>query len=347
MDNLTHALSGALIARATAPRPRPGTTIPLARRVALGVVAASLPDLDFVVGWLSPVAYLYHHRGITHSFLMLPLWSLLLAWVCAKLWREGPGWRAYFSVFAWGIGIHIAGDWITSFGTMLLAPLSDQRFALSTTFIIDLWLLGILLAGAIGCLAWRASRMPAVFGLALTVGYVAFQGMQHEKAIAFGEHYASAEGMQGATVRAIPRPASPYNWTVLVEDADRVDYAQIRFDAQPALLGRIGVPLFTQLAAPYVPARDAQWVRVDRFGPDAVVRDAFAAPELAFFRWFAAHPALYRIDRGNPSTCVWFEDLRFVTPGRSETPFRYGLCRETNGPWSLFKLDGDQPIPVR
>ena len=82
-----------------------------------------------------------HHRGVTHSLLMLPLWSIVLAWLCAMLWRNGPGWRAYFGVFAWGIGIHIAGDWITSFGTLLLAPFSVRRFALSTTFIIDLWLL--------------------------------------------------------------------------------------------------------------------------------------------------------------------------------------------------------------
>jgi len=57
MDNLTHALSGALIARATAPAPVEGVTIPLARRVALGAVAASLPDLDFVLGWISPLTY--------------------------------------------------------------------------------------------------------------------------------------------------------------------------------------------------------------------------------------------------------------------------------------------------
>ena len=115
--------------------------------VVLGTIAASLPDLDYVIGWFSPLAYLIHHRGFTHSFVLLPLWSFVFAWLCAKLWRGGPGWRAYFGVFAWGIGIHIVGDWITSYGTMLLSPLSDRRFALSTTFIIDLWLGAILLAG--------------------------------------------------------------------------------------------------------------------------------------------------------------------------------------------------------
>ena len=143
MDTLTHALSGALLARATAPAKASQSMLPLRRRVALGALAAAFPDCDVVVSWMSPLAYLYHHRGVTHSLVMLALWTLVLAWLCAKLWRgtenNGPGWRAYAGVIGMGIAAHIAGDWITSFGTMVFAPLLDFRAALSTTFIIDLW----------------------------------------------------------------------------------------------------------------------------------------------------------------------------------------------------------------
>jgi inner membrane protein len=62
-------------------------------------------------------------------------------------------------------------------------------------------------------------------------------------------------------------------------------------------------------------------------------------PQLGFFRWFADYPALYRIDRGNPSTCVWFQDLRFAIPGRDANIFRYGLCREEGqADWRAFRL---------
>ena len=257
MDNITHAISGILIARATAPDPQPGVTIPLGRRLVLGAIAASLPDLDYVIGWYSPLAYLIHHRGFTHSFVLLPLWAFAFAWLCAKLWRGGPGWRAYFSVFAWGIGIHIVGDWITSYGTLLLSPLSDRRFALSTTFIIDLWLGAILLAGVVASLAWRTSRIPAAAALAGVAGYVAFQGWLHHEAIEFGERYAQAQGWRDAKVAALPRPVSAFNWMVVVEDGDRLDYAQVRLARRPALLGAIGVPLFTRLADAYAPAASA------------------------------------------------------------------------------------------
>ena len=79
MDTLTHALSGALLARATAPASVPASAasaevLPLRRRIAIGALAAAFPDTDVVVSWLSPLAYLYHHRGATHSILMLVIW---------------------------------------------------------------------------------------------------------------------------------------------------------------------------------------------------------------------------------------------------------------------------------
>lgn len=56
---------------------------------------------------------------------------------------------------------------------------------------------------------------------------------------------------------------------------------------------------------------------------------------------------LYRVERGNPSTCVWFQDLRFFTPGRSSFPFRYGLCRDGDGPWQPYQLVGETArVPV-
>ncbi|MDH5343713.1 MAG: metal-dependent hydrolase, partial [Betaproteobacteria bacterium] len=134
MDTLTHALSGALLARATAGIEKPA--LPLGRRVAIGTLVAAFPDIDVVASWISPLSYLYHHRGVTHSLLMLPLWALLLAWLLAKLLREPGGWRALYGVCALALCAHIVGDVITSFGTMVLAPLSNWRASLGTTFII-------------------------------------------------------------------------------------------------------------------------------------------------------------------------------------------------------------------
>lgn len=350
MDTLTHALSGALLARATAPSARAGA-LPLRRRVGIGFVAAAFPDSDVVTSWFSPLAYLYQHRGVTHSLVMLVLWALLLAWLCTRVWRGGPGWRGYFGVIALGIGIHIAGDWITSFGTMILAPFSDWRAALSTTFIIDLWFSGIIIAGLLASWRWRHSRFarwPAVIGIVALCGYVAFQYAQQQRAVRFGEQHAANIGLKDARVTALPRPVSPFHWMVVIDAGDRFHYSMVSLSRRemPQLAADAG--FIARLSAPYLPLDRAMWASAARYGTReqaALAREAMGHPRFEFFRWFAAYPVLYRVDAGNPHTCVWFRDLRFFTPGRSSWPFRYGMCRDSDGSgrWRPYELSGDNP----
>jgi inner membrane protein len=352
VDTLTHALSGALCARASAPREASPDALPLGRRILVGFCAAAFPDLDVVTSWISPLSYLYNHRGVTHSLLMLPLWAFALAWLCALIWRRDRNWRAYFGVIALALGIHIAGDWITSFGTMVLAPFSDERFKLSTTFIIDLWFTGIILAGLLVSLAWRRSRVPAVAGIAVLAAYVGFQYVQQQRAIDFAEAYARSTGIQQARISAMPRPVSPFNWMVVVEEeGERYHYALISLSRREMPAAPTAQSSFIErLAAPYLPLAQAVWLRAERYGTPqqaALARQALQQPQLEFFRWFAEYPMLYRVDSGNPSTCVWFQDLRFLTPGRNAWPFRYGVCREGGGAWTPYQLgDGNARLPV-
>src|ERR671913_239378 len=170
IDTLTHALSGALLARATAPKDAPPRALP--RRIAAGFFACAAPDLDFVIGFIGPVEYLLTHRGVTHSILLLPAWALLYSWILAKVLRDPGGWRALYGVSALALAAHIAGDLITSFGTMILAPLSDWRAGIGTTFIIDLWFSGLIIVGLIVQLFIRRRRWPGGAASVLLVGYV-------------------------------------------------------------------------------------------------------------------------------------------------------------------------------
>src|SRR3989304_1118349 len=110
--------------------PAPTARLAPAARVGPGFLTAAFPDIDFVLGYVSPVAFLTGHRGVTHSILLLPVWAVLLAWIMAKIDRgKAVTWRDYLGVCALGVGVHIVGDLITSFGTMIYAPLSDARVA--------------------------------------------------------------------------------------------------------------------------------------------------------------------------------------------------------------------------
>jgi inner membrane protein len=341
VDTLTHALSGALVARMTAPRGAPPRTVP--RRVAAGFFAAAFPDLDFIVSWLGSVEYLLHHRGATHSVLLLPFWALVCAWLLAKLLREPGGWRALYGACAWGIGAHIAGDLITSYGTMVFAPLSDARHAWGTTFIIDLWFSAIIVAGLGASALWRGTRTPAAVAMAVLAGYVVFQAVLRDRALEHARQYALEHGIAGAQIEAYPRPVSPFNWTVFVSDAHAHHLAHLNLARSAPRTVQLGDGFVAMLDAPYRPPAVAQWEIRSRFGASgaaaALARSAWESPALGFLRWFAEKPALDVVTEG--SACVWFIDLRFVNPGRDGVPFRFGACRaHPDAPWQAYQRAG-------
>jgi len=275
------------------------------------------------------VTYLLNHRGITHSLILLPLWALGLSWLLAKIAREPGGWRALYGITAMAIGLHIAGDLITSYGTMIFAPFSDWRPGIGTTFIIDLWFSGIIVAGLIASAVARRSRWPAVAALGVLVAYVAFQYTQRERALEFAAKHARP----GTTIDAQPRPVSPFNWTVFVSDDDAHEFAHVNLVRTEPRRYQPGDGFIARVDSPYLPLDQAIWVRRSRYGEvDAERgREAWNSDGLGFFRWFAVEPAFDgETDAGR---CVWFVDLRFLTPGREGMPFQFGACRgERSGP---------------
>jgi inner membrane protein len=282
------------------------------------------------------VAYIAQHRGVTHSLILLPLWALLLSWILAKILREPRGWRALYGITAMGIALHIAGDVITSYGTMVFAPFSNWRAGIGSTFIIDLWFSGIILAGLIVSTVFRKTRIPSVAALALLSAYVGFQYLQKEKALEFGELFAKEKGMQGARITAQPRPPTPFNWTVFVSDDNDHRFSHINLVRTEAKRYQPGDGFIARIDSPYLPLTQAIWVTRTRYGEtdQGFIREGWNSEPMAVYRWFADLPAFDGLTR-DPA-CAWFIDLRFITPGREATPFRYGACRDSPGAaWRL------------
>ena len=108
MDPLTHALSGALLARATAPSVQSSEqALPLRTRVFVGFVAATFPDLDLVLRLIDTLTYLNWHQGPTHSLVMLPVWAFLLSYLFSSLLRKQYSWKAFYWPVCMGIAIHM------------------------------------------------------------------------------------------------------------------------------------------------------------------------------------------------------------------------------------------------
>jgi inner membrane protein len=98
-----------------------------------------------------------------------------------------------------------------------------------------------------------------------------------------------------------------------------------------------GDGFIARIDSPYLPLDKAIWVRRTRYGEveQATAREAWNSDALAFFRWFAMQPAF----DGRTDSCVWFVDLRFLTPGRDVMPFQFGACREA-GVWRGYERAG-------
>ncbi len=378
MDTLTHALSGALLARLIARRQalRPiaepaagrlsapwdrfaGAPLPWQCTLA-GAAAAAFPDIDFVVGWFGDIAYLTQHRGVTHSLLLLPAWALAVAWLLSKCFattRHQPGgWKSFYVLAAAGIALHIAGDWITQFGTMLLQPLSSQRFGLGAMFIIDLAFSGIFVVGLLLAALFPRHRWPAALGLAAAVLWVGIAWTGRQEALAAGERRAGVLGIRTPVVEVMPRPASPFNWTVAVFDGTSYQVAHINTRRTEPLAGGPDANFIRRYSAPYQPEPMAEWQAMPRFGPPGSadwVQRAWGHASFGFFRWFALTPVLFdATDRalgdGQRERCAWFRDLRFDFPGRDDGPFRYGVCfiGDDESSARVYRLEGGQRRPI-
>ncbi len=143
LDNLTHSLVGAALARAGADRATPLATATL-------VVAANAPDVDVLSYARGEYAALAFRRGITHgvpALLLLPLLvaGAVLAWDRLVRRRRrpdaAPARAGPVLLLAYlGTATHPALDWLNNYGMRWWLPLDGSWSYGDAVFIVDPWL---------------------------------------------------------------------------------------------------------------------------------------------------------------------------------------------------------------
>lgn len=346
MDTLTHALSGALLARATAPAaPRP-EQLNIRLRTTVGFLSAIFPDSDFILRMADTLTYLNFHQGITHSIILLPLWAFLLSVLLSYSSRERYSWKAFFGIVSMGIAIHILGDLFTSYGTMIFAPLSTWRISLPVIFVLDPYFSLIITTGLAASVFWYQQRQIARISLVLLVCYLGFQMTLHQKAIRVGQEYAKKNGLNGAISEALPQPILLSNWKVIVTHNNNYHVSLIDLiDSQNFLLSNVPTGVLSTIIAAYQSPSRAKWQThlrlTELVSKRTVVYEVWNHTKLSEFRRFSRYPTLDHVETNGGKICVWFADLRFTLPGISPS-FRYGLCRtEISESWALRQKHGD------
>jgi inner membrane protein len=318
-----------------------------------GFLTAMFPDGDALLSPLSADFYITQHRGLSHSFVLLPLWALLLGSIAAFRLPEAPpralkeARRRLVLVSGLGVLSHILLDWITSWGTMFFSPISWKRYSLDWVFIIDLVLSGILVLGLVGVRfarrrgdqRTRLAARAAVFAASLYIGLCA---VKHDDALAMARHVA---GGRIASCGAIPQPLSPDRWLLLVDDgreitASFVDLSKHGRDpatrVPPSQLEEIeatrkGVSTLARRLMSRYRAPDDADPRVIPKSDGPLASRALADGAAGVFGRFARFPAAREEKGPDGATRVILRDIRFGYLSSAIDPFTYVVWYDRAG----------------
>lgn len=300
MDNVTHSLTGLMLARAGLNRWIPGATAVL-------LISANIPDIDIVAFAGGPLAYLEAHRGYTHSLLCLPIMALLSVLLASAVMRRRIALKAGFLLAVIGVASHLLLDWTNSYGIRLLLPFSSRWFHLDWDVLTDYLLLGVLafafvwpyfarlVTSEIG--ARRSfGRVLPTFALGSIVLLEAMRALTHAKSIA-QLNTVLYGGAPAIEVAALPTPLNPWLWRIVVETPGDFETGSLNLllQSEPAGL------------SPYL-----------KLPQDVAVRAALQTEPFRYFEYFARFPVWSEqpgATSGPPTTRLELTDLRFGEPG--------------------------------
>lgn len=142
MDSLTHMATGALLGASVAQIAAPEALLPL---TLLGLLAGSIPDIDFLSELKGKVAAWRYHRVAAHNIPVALSLSLFTAVIAQHIIDLPLPLLLLVCIIA--TCFHLFLDVLTSFGTCLLLPFNKMRFSFRSHFIIDPFVLIFSLLG--------------------------------------------------------------------------------------------------------------------------------------------------------------------------------------------------------
>ncbi len=206
------------------------------------VIAAELPDADYVYRLGGPVTYFQHHRGWTHALWSLPLQAafvvgFLYLWRFVRdRWKRKssgtvePPFRPLLLGFMALLALltHILLDWTNNYGVRPFAPWNPRWYAGEFVFIVEpvlLVLLGLALLlpfvfgladREIGVRRGPPGQWIAAAALLAIVCLWFWRWQQHDLAVtaAQREEYTGGRPLK---VSANPYPVNPFRWHMVIE----------------------------------------------------------------------------------------------------------------------------------
>jgi len=246
MDPVTHFLTGATLARAGFNRKTALATVTM-------TLAAEAADMDIVASLKGSAYGFIVHRGITHTFVGIPVMAALvvgLVWLLDTLWQryrrnQTPppvrrwGWLYLFACVA-GLS-HILLDFTNNYGVRPFYPFSRQWYAWDIVFIVEPLMLVVLFAALV--LPWLfglvgqeigarqhgpRGRGAAIAALFLVVALWGVRDFEHRRALA-ALNAVEFRGEPSTRLAAFPYMVNPFQWAGVAETPTA--YISMRVDS--------------------------------------------------------------------------------------------------------------------
>lgn len=314
MDLITQGILGAAVGQVYAQRT-------LGRRaLAYGALIGMLPDADVLVRFSSnPFAEMLHHRGFTHSLFFAPLIAPILGWLLHRFYFPKGDFRTWTILSFLALITHPLLDVFTVYGTQLLNPFSNHRFALSAVPVIDPVYTGLLLIpvfiGMIKPLWQRLCLWLGIVALTLSSAYLFLGLAQNDIAVRHVE--AELERCEKITPRV-------YGFTGIFSIFMRRIVVYEPHQIRVGFLSTLNKP--EQMTWKILPKNDV----------------ALADPEIDLFTWFADH----QIWHERHAHEITMHDLRFGLPIGSSEISIWGI-RFHIDPVKLIKTSAAERITFR
>ncbi|WP_299880825.1 metal-dependent hydrolase [uncultured Cocleimonas sp.] len=286
MDPITQGAFGAVFAQTQ------GNAKNLAKAAVIGALAGMAPDLDILIrSDHDPLQALQYHRHFTHSLLFIPIGGLICSLVLHPTlgrWFGVPFWQTLFWCII-GYATHGLLDGCTSYGTQLLWPLTDKRFAWDVISVVDPLVTLPLLAMVI-LAARRKARRYVAYGFIWVGLYFGLSTYQHSRALEEGEKLAASRGLKTLSIEAKPSFANILIWKIITETESsyHVDAIRIGLNESKIWEGDSVEKLSIEKDLPWLDKQSQQRKDIERF------------------RWFSTD--YIALDKQNPNRVV---DIRY------------------------------------
>jgi inner membrane protein len=289
MDNLCHTLTGAAFGEA-------GLKHRTRFANAALIIASNLPDVDVLV-FATGTPSVEFRRGWTHGVLAQALLPIVLTAVFIAIDRRRPSMSAgpparagaLLALSYLGVVVHVAMDWLNTYGVRLLMPFSGRWFYGDAVFIVDPWLWIVL---GVGVWLARRRRIVTPSHIAVAIATIYISAMVWSAQAARGRVLDAWRAQHGEAPEALmvgPAPFDPFRKLVIVDAGERYETGTFRWPGAQLTLDR-----------PAVPTRESE---------PAVVR-AREHPRVRSILVWARFP-YYELTPATDGTRVTVRDMRF------------------------------------